>query len=96
MQEVLARAADVETGDPSRAMRPFNADAAAEVAKPRPERPRRERRPAPAPAAVQAAAPVLAPIRRRLEPIVDGAVLSLEDPVPGDGQVRAWTRGLRG
>jgi hypothetical protein len=96
MQEVRARAADVETGDPSRAMRAFNADAAAEVAKPRPERPRRERRPAPAPMALKAAAPAPTPIRWRPEPFIDGPVLSLEDPVPGDGQVRAWTRGLRG
>lgn len=96
IKEVRARAADVETGDPSRAMRAFDVDAAAEVARPRADGRRRERGPAPAPTALKPAAPVAAPSLRRPEPFIDSAVLSLEQSLPGDGQVRAWTRGLRG
>jgi hypothetical protein len=96
IKEVRARAADVETGDASRAMRAFDAGAAAEVAKPRADGRRRERRPTPALTAPKPAAPVPGPSLRRPELSIDGAVVSLEQSVPGDGQVRAWTRGLRG
>src|SRR5690349_1930470 len=71
IKEVRSRAADVETGDSARAMRAFDADAAAEVAKPRADRRRRERRPAPAPTAPKPAAPVPAPNLWRPELSVD-------------------------
>jgi hypothetical protein len=90
---VRARAVDVETGATPDALGTLTPDAPVLPAR-KPAQPRRARK-ASCTASTPEPAPFVAVHTAPAAPAV-GDILWADDALPGDGQGRAWTRGLRG
>ena len=96
INEVRARAVDVETGEKPGALRTLEPEAEPVPAKPRRQRAAACPTPAPAPAAALAAPqPEPAP-EPAFEVVLGGGVLWADEPEPAGDGPRPWTRGLRG
>jgi hypothetical protein len=96
LNAVRARAVDVETDATPGALGTLAPDAPL-LPERRPAQPRRARKASCAAATPEPPRPaVFAAVHTKPAALAGGHILWADDPLPGDGHDRAWTRGLRG